>query len=125
MVCRDPFDRRERFDHARVGGGSNQHMWGRSTATKVLFDSLIVEKSDGTVIIGRGVPDVWIRTRQEVGLTRDPVSNGGRLGYQVTTAGKAVTLQLTGNTSTPTGNTSTVTGNRLERRYATTSRTSQ
>jgi len=91
------------IDHARGGGGSNQHMWGQSTATKVLFDSLIAEKSDGTVIIGRGVPNEWIRNRQKIGLTSYPVTNGGRLGYQLTTAGKTVTLQLTGNTSTPTG----------------------
>ncbi|RZT16710.1 hypothetical protein EV649_4243 [Kribbella sp. VKM Ac-2569] len=91
------------IDHARGGGGSNQHMWGQSTATKVLFDSLIAEKSDGTVIIGRGVPNEWIRTQQKIGLNGYPVTNGGRLGYQLTTAGKTVTLQLTGNTSTPTG----------------------
>ncbi len=91
------------IDHARGGGGSNQHMWGQSTATKVLFDSLIAEKSDGTVIIGRGVPNEWIRTRQKIGLNSYPVTNGGRLGYRLTTAGKTVTLQLTGNTSTPTG----------------------
>ncbi|TDW92747.1 hypothetical protein EV137_0007 [Kribbella pratensis] len=91
------------IDHARGGGGSNQHMWGQSTATKVLFDSLIAEKSDGTVIIGRGVPNEWIRTRQKIGLNSYPVTNGGRLGYQLTTAGKTVTLQLTGNTATPTG----------------------
>lgn len=91
------------IDHARGGGGSNQHMWGQSTATKVLFDSLIAEKSDGTVIIGRGVPNEWIRNQQKIGLTSYPVTNGGRLGYQLTTAGKTVTLQLTGNTSTPTG----------------------
>lgn len=91
------------IDHARGGGGSNQHMWGQSTATKVLFDSLIAEKSDGTVIIGRGVPNEWIRNQQKIGLTSYPVTNGGRLGYQLTTAGKTVTLQLTGNTSTPAG----------------------
>lgn len=90
------------IDHARGGGGSNQHMWGQSTATKVLFDSLIAEKSDGTVIIGRGVPNEWIRNRQKIGLNDYPVANGSRLGYQLTTAGKTVTLQLTGNTATPT-----------------------
>ncbi|GAA1520137.1 sugar-binding protein [Kribbella lupini] len=84
------------IDHARGGGGSNQHMWGQSTATKVLFDSLIAEKADGTVIIGRGVPNEWIRTGQKIGLDRYPVTNGGRVGYRMTTAGHRVTLQLTG-----------------------------
>ncbi|MEU4192396.1 sugar-binding protein [Kribbella sp. NPDC026611] len=87
------------IDHAAGGGGSNQHMWGQSTATKVLFDSLIAEKSDGTVIIGRGVPNEWIRTHQKIALDSYPVTNGGRIGYALTTAGKTVTLKFTGNTT--------------------------
>jgi hypothetical protein len=85
------------IDHARGGGGSNQHMWGQSTATKVLFDSLIAEKSDGTVIIGRGVPNEWLRSRQKIGLDRYPVTNGGRVGYRLTTSGTRVTIQLSGD----------------------------
>ncbi|GAA1598916.1 hypothetical protein GCM10009804_64340 [Kribbella hippodromi] len=84
------------IDHARGGGGSNQHMWGQSTATKVLFDSLIAEKSDGTVIIGRGVPNEWLRTGEKIGLDQYPVQSGGRVGYQLKTAGKTVHLQFTG-----------------------------
>ncbi|MEV6266824.1 sugar-binding protein [Kribbella sp. NPDC051936] len=90
------------IDHARGGGGSNQHMWGQSTATKVLFDSLIAEKSDGTVIIGRGVPNEWIRNRQQIALNSYPVT-GGRIGYQLTTSGRTVTLRLSGDTAKPTG----------------------
>ncbi|MFB6726302.1 sugar-binding protein [Kribbella sp. NPDC056345] len=88
------------IDHARGGGGSNQHMWGQSTATKVLFDSLISEKSDGTVIIGRGVPTEWIRDHQKIGLNRYPARNGTRLGYQLTTTGKRVTIRFTGPPTT-------------------------
>jgi hypothetical protein len=87
------------IDHAAGGGGSNQHMWGQSTATKVLFDSLIAEKSDGTVIVGRGVPDEWLRGNgQKIGLNDYPIS-GGRLGYQLSVAGKTVTIQFTGATT--------------------------
>ncbi|MFD7155672.1 sugar-binding protein [Kribbella sp. NPDC059898] len=86
------------IDHAAGGGGSNQHMWGQSTATKVLFDSLIAEKADGTVIVGRGVPDEWLRGNGEkIGLKDYPIS-GGRLGYQLWVAGKTVTIQFTGKT---------------------------
>ena len=90
------------IDHARGGGGSNQHMWGQSTATKVLFDSLIAEKSDGTVIIGRGVPNEWIRNREKIALHGYPVT-GGRIGYQLSTSGRTVTLRLSGDTAKPTG----------------------
>ncbi|MET7279900.1 sugar-binding protein [Kribbella sp. NPDC005582] len=88
------------IDHARGGGGSNQHMWGQSTATKVLFDSLIAEKSDGTIIIGRGVPTEWIRDHQKIGLTRYPARNGTRVGYQLTTVGKRVTIRFSGPATT-------------------------
>ncbi|HZX06209.1 sugar-binding protein [Kribbella sp.] len=92
------------IDHAAGGGGSNQHMWGQSTATKVLFDSLIAEKSDGTVIVGRGVPDEWLRGNGEkIGLDDYPITNGARLGYHLTTAGKTVTIQFTGDTNRATG----------------------
>ncbi|MFF0341536.1 sugar-binding protein [Kribbella sp. NPDC004875] len=84
------------IDHAAGGGGSNQHMWGQSTATKVLFDSLIAERSDGTVILGRGIPNEWIRTHQKVALDRYPVAAGGRVGYTLTTTGKSVQIELTG-----------------------------
>jgi hypothetical protein len=77
-------------------------MWGQSTAIKVLFDSLIAEKSDGTVIIGRGVPNEWIRNRQQIALNSYPVT-GGRIGYQLTTSGRTVTLRLSGDTAKPTG----------------------
>jgi hypothetical protein len=88
-------------DHARGGGGSNQHMWGQSTATKVLFDSLVAQKSDGTVIIGRGVPNEWITGRQKIAIDNYPVADGKRLGFRLTASGKTVSIELTGDG--PTG----------------------
>ncbi|MEV8376474.1 sugar-binding protein [Kribbella sp. NPDC056861] len=87
-------------DHAQGGGGSNQHMWGQSTATKVLFDSLVAQKSDGTVIIGRGVPDEWVTGRQKIAIDNYPVADGKRLGFRLTASGKTVSVELTGDGST-------------------------
>ena len=87
------------IDHASGGGGSNQHMWGQSTATKVLFDSLIAEKSDGTVIVGRGIPTEWVADGQKVALDNYPVAAGARIGYSMTANGKNVTIDFTGNAS--------------------------
>ena len=42
--------------HAAGGGGSCQHIWGQSTAGKALLDSLICQRTNGDVIIGRGIP---------------------------------------------------------------------
>ncbi len=69
---KSPWDR----NHAAKGGGSCPHIWGQSTATKVLFDSLICEKSDGTVIIGRGIPERWKRKGNVVEVRKYPLSDG-------------------------------------------------
>ncbi|WP_149202410.1 sugar-binding protein [Actinotalea subterranea] len=85
------------IDHAAGGGGSNQHMWGQSTATKVLFDSLIAQRSDGTVIIGRGIPQDWLTTGSTVALDRYPVLDDGRVGFSMSSTGTDLTVDLTGD----------------------------
>ena len=90
------------IDHAAGGGGSCQHMWGQSTATKVLFDSLIAVKADGTAIVGRGIPAEWIVEGEKIEIADYPVSNGDRMGYSIETQGKTVTVTFTGdNSNTP------------------------
>lgn len=84
------------IDHAQGGGGSNQHMWGQSTATKVLFDSLLAQKSDGSVIIGRGVPNEWVQGRQKIAVDNYPVSDGQRIGFRLTASDKTLSIELTG-----------------------------
>ena len=87
------------IDHAATGGGSCQHMWGQSTATKVLFDSLIAEKSDDTVIIGRGIPVEWLMDGKDIEIANYPVKNNNRIGYKLTTVGTNVTIEFTGDVS--------------------------
>jgi hypothetical protein len=48
------------------------------------------------------VPDEWLRgSGRKIGLN-DYAISGGRLGYQLTTAGKTVTIQFTGAKTRPT-----------------------
>jgi hypothetical protein len=90
------------IDHAKGGGGSNQHIWGQSTASKVLFDSLIAEKSNGSVIVGRGIPSEWIVNGKQIEIENYPVNKGKRIGYNITTTGNKVTVTITGdNSGTP------------------------
>ncbi|SDU88372.1 hypothetical protein SAMN04488544_1422 [Microlunatus sagamiharensis] len=84
------------IDHAAGGGGSNQHMWGQATATKVLFDSLVAQKSDGTVIIGRGAPEGWVAKGQKIKISNYPVLGKGRIGYSTRSTGTKVTIDFTG-----------------------------
>ena len=62
--------------HAAGGGGSCPHMWGQSTATKVLLDSVLAEKTDGTLLLCRGVPERWQTAGQTVGVRQYPVQGG-------------------------------------------------
>jgi hypothetical protein len=88
--------------HATSGGGASPHMWGQANASKVLLDSFIAEKIDGSLIIGRGVPDEWLRSGQTIQLSNYPIANNHRAGMKITTSGNQVTLTLSGDT--PTGN---------------------
>lgn len=83
--------------HAAGGGGSCQHMWGQSTATKVLFDSLISERADGTVIIGRGVPAEWIYNGSRIEVKKYPIANGRRLNFAIGIENNTVTVSLSGD----------------------------
>jgi len=85
------------IDHAAGGGGSNQHMWGQATATKMLFDALIAQKSDGTLIVGRGAPEDWISAGKRITIDNYPTLGGGRVGYTATSTGTEVTLTFSGD----------------------------
>ncbi len=69
--------------HASGGGGSCPHMWGQSTATNVLFDSIICEKADGTLIIGRGIPKEWLKEGCRIQVKKYPVSGGKRVNLLI------------------------------------------
>ena len=88
--------------HAKGGGGSCQHMWGQSTASKVLIDALIAEKINGKIIVGRGVPKEWITANQTFSVSNHVVEQGKKVGYSVQTSsdGKEVTITFTGDQTT-------------------------
>ena len=88
--------------HAKGGGGSCQHMWGQSTASKVLIDALIAEKINDKIIIGRGVPKEWITANQTFSVSNHVVEQGKKVGYAIQTSpdGKEVTITFTGDQTT-------------------------
>ncbi|MFD8089135.1 hypothetical protein [Streptomyces malaysiensis] len=84
--------------HATAGTGSSPHMWGQANASKVLLDSLVAEKSDGQVIVGRGLPTEWLRSGATTSATNVPIAGGHRMGATITSTGSAVKLTLNGDT---------------------------
>lgn len=80
--------------HAPGGGGSNQHMWGQSVNTKVLFDSLIAEKIDGKVILGRGIPKEWLVKGEEIKVSNYGIGNNKHTGFSMVSEGKNIKVSM-------------------------------
>jgi hypothetical protein len=67
----------------------------------VLLDSLAAQRSDGSLVVGRGVPDSWVRGGQVISVANFPTTAGKHLGLSIKTSGTSVTLSLSG--SQPSG----------------------
>jgi hypothetical protein len=87
--------------HPATGQGSSPHAWGISQANKVLLDSLVAQRSDGTLIVGRGIPGQWVAHDMPISVTNFPTTKGRRLSVRITSHAQSVTLALSG--SLPSG----------------------
>lgn len=83
--------------HPSLGHGASPHAWGSADANLVLQASLFAERGNRSVIVGRGVPDRWVRPGKVIRLANVPVDRGHRLGLSIHTRGRRVTLRLTGH----------------------------
>ena len=82
--------------HPEAGNGSSPHAWGIANANLVLLDSLAAQRSDGSLVVGRGVPSSWVASGQVISLANFPTTGGRHLGLTIRTSGRSVTLTLTG-----------------------------
>lgn len=87
-------------NHPASGGGAAPHSWGIAMGDLGLLQSLVSQRADGSLIVGRGVPDSWIADGRPVSVSNFPAAGGSRIGAAITSRGKSVTLRLTGR---PTG----------------------
>jgi hypothetical protein len=85
-----------RGSHPAAGGGSSPHAWGIANANKVLLDSLVCQASDGTLIVGRGVPDEWLASGRRFSVTNFPTFDGRRVRVAITAGDRLVTLTVGG-----------------------------
>jgi hypothetical protein len=83
--------------HPEAGNGSSPHAWGIANANMVLLDSLAAQRSDGSLVVGRGVPDSWVGGGQVISLANFPTTGGKHTGLTIRTSGSAVTLTLSGD----------------------------
>jgi hypothetical protein len=83
--------------HPEAGNGASPHAWGMANANMVLLDSLAAQRADGSLVVGRGVPDAWVRGGQVIRLAGFPTTGGRHLGLAITASGSTVTLTLSGD----------------------------
>jgi hypothetical protein len=66
-----------------------------------LLDSLVSQRADGSLIVGRGVPDSWVSSGSPIAVSNFPTTDGRRIGMTITGQPGAVTLRVTGEPSGP------------------------
>ena len=87
-------------NHPASSGGASPHSWGIAMGDLGLLDSLVSQRTDGGLIVGRGVPNSWIGSGP-IAVSNFPTTDGRRIGVTITGRADAVTLQLTGEPSGP------------------------
>jgi hypothetical protein len=83
-------------NHPAAGQGSSPHAWGIAGANKVLLDSLVAQRSDGALIVGRGIPADWLGHGQSIEVTNFPTVDGRRVNVTISSSGHSVSLTLHG-----------------------------
>ncbi|HMK62087.1 MAG TPA: hypothetical protein VK386_00590, partial [Acidimicrobiales bacterium] len=81
--------------HPAGGQGSSPHAWGMAEANKVLLDSLVAQESDGSLVVGRGVPTQWLSAGNTISVQNFPTVDGRRLDVSIHASGQQVSLELT------------------------------
>ena len=87
--------------HPVVGQGSSPHAWGMAGSNTALLDSLVTQRTAGSLVVGRGVPDAWLAKGSPISVANFPSTDGHRIGLRITTKGTTVSLSLSG--TLPTG----------------------
>jgi hypothetical protein len=85
-------------NHGLNGTGSCPHMWGQANATKALLESLVAEKINAQLLIGRGVPNSWVKAGQHIDISNLPIHQNKRIDLHISSTGNTITLTLVGAT---------------------------
>ena len=83
--------------HPKAGHGCAPHPWGQSSTAKLLLESVVAEFYDGKVLIGRGIPNEWLKPGKVVEATNVPISHNGRIDVKFEAiSDKQVKLEIKG-----------------------------
>jgi hypothetical protein len=87
--------------HPATGQGASPHAWGMAQANSVLLDSLVAQRSGGSLVVGRGIPAQWLSGGPPISVTNFPTTSGRRLNLKISSGPGSVSLTLGG--SLPSG----------------------
>lgn len=82
--------------HPAAGQGASPHAWGIAGANKVLLDSLVAQRFDGALVVGRGIPNHWLTSDRPIRVIGFPTVDGHRIGLTIRSTGRSVRLELDG-----------------------------
>ena len=82
--------------HPASGQGSAPHAWGIAGSDKVLLDSIVAQRADGSVLVGRGVPPRWLTAGAPIAVTNFPTTDGKRSSFTIDADGTTVRLTVAG-----------------------------
>ncbi len=86
---------------ATHGNGSSPHLWSAASQARLFVHTLISEKFNGDILLGRGVPKSWSNS-DRYGIENYTLSDRSQMGYTIkrNSVDSSYTLQVTGR---PTG----------------------
>ncbi|QPK81273.1 hypothetical protein G7Y41_09690 [Schaalia sp. ZJ405] len=76
----------------------NYESWGTSFTKQSTLQSCVSVTVDGTVIIGRGIPDRWLKPGDVIEWANVNINNGKIVNFRITSAGTEIQLELWGDT---------------------------
>jgi hypothetical protein len=96
-----PFQWGESFDRARSDSdwtvpAADYETWGLGFDQQALLEACISVKTDGTVIIGRGIPDEWLKDGSVIAWKNVRINGGRKLDFSLSANTTTVTLRLDG-----------------------------
>lgn len=75
----------------------NYESWGTSFSKQAILQACASVTVDGTVILGRGVPDKWLRAGDVMEWRNVNINDGRTLDFTLSSTGTRLTLELSGD----------------------------
>jgi hypothetical protein len=75
----------------------NQDSWGYSFVKQALLQACASVMTDGTVILGRGIPDYWLFPGSVIEWANINVNDGKRIGFRISTGETSLELRISGD----------------------------